>query len=738
VGKACERIVNAFCGTTGLAPAAVALQWFEKASQHNRQNSTIWRCLGHTSSALVDQDTTEEQKAAHLKTAISAHFRCIEYGTGTHSLPATLRLLTMWFRHGDSAEVEDQMAAGFADVPADTWLDVVPQIIARLNSNAVRVKSLVHQILIAVGLRHPQLLVYPLTVAAKTADLSRQEESLSVLDQIRRSFPVLMDEALLVCREMIRIAILWPELCFDAIGQALQQYSDQNDILRTLEIISVMHLQVTRQPETPSEQTFTHSFKHRLIEAWDHFRQYGATKATDDFQLGIKLYSEIYERLNAELPNISTLELHHVSPALYRVRGLNVCLPGSYQPSREVISVSRFFPKVCVVKSKQRPRKLGLIGSDGETYAYLLKGKEDIRQDERVMQLFGLINNLLAADSFCSKRELHIVRYPCVPISQNSGLIFWVPFTDTILDIIKIYRQSRGINLNTEYTQMGLRAPPMSQLTLLHRIDTFRFALSNSDGVDLQRFIWDRSSTSEIWLERRTNYIRSLAVMSMSGYILGLGDRHPANLMMLRRTGVLLHIDYGDCFEVAMERETLPETVPFRLTRILINAMECCGVEGTFRQICEATMSLMRQNKDSLMAILETFLYDPLISMRIIEGDHNGPGGQDNVEANISYYKVSSQVSSQGAPQVTPQVAPRVAPIQAQHSTLDYRLLEDGASKNPKVLEILQRVEAKLTGHDQVYINRTLTIEEQVAALINSATSFENLCQLYQGWCPQW
>jgi len=39
-----------------------------------------------------------------------------------------------------------------------------------------------------------------------------------------------------------------------------------------------------------------------------------------------------------------------------------------------------------------------MYGSDGKEYMFLLKGHEDIRQDERVMQLFGLVNTLLAID----------------------------------------------------------------------------------------------------------------------------------------------------------------------------------------------------------------------------------------------------------------------------------------------------------------------------------------------------
>ena len=62
--------------------------------------------------------------------------------------------------------------------------------------------------------------------------------------------------------------------------------------------------------------------------------------------------------------------------------------------------------------------------------------------------------------------------------------------------------------------------------------------------------LWLKSRNSEVWLERRTGYTRSTAVMSMVGYLLGLGDRHPSNLMLDRYSGKLLHIDFGDCFEV--------------------------------------------------------------------------------------------------------------------------------------------------------------------------------------------
>ena len=266
-----------------------------------------------------------------------------------------------------------------------------------------------------------------------------------------------------------------------------------------------------------------------------------------------------------------------------------------------------------VIASKQRPRKVCIKGSDGKDYNYALKGHEDIRQDNLVMQLFGLVNTLLADDPECFKRHLNIQQYSTIPLSPKVGLLGWVPHSDTFHVLIREYREGK-ILLNIEYRVMLQMAPDYDSLTHLQKVEVFSYASDNTTGQDLYRVLWLKSRSSEAWLDRRTQYTRSLAVMSMVGYILGLGDRHPSNLMLDRYTGKVIHIDFGDCFEAAILREKFPEKVPFRLTRMLRYAMEVSGIEGSYRITCEHVMSLLRENKDSLMAILEAFAYDPLIN----------------------------------------------------------------------------------------------------------------------------
>ena len=47
-----------------------------------------------------------------------------------------------------------------------------------------------------------------------------------------------------------------------------------------------------------------------------------------------------------------------------------------------------------------------LQGDNGQEYQFLLKGHEDLRQDERVMQVFGLFNSLLLNNPETLRRNL--------------------------------------------------------------------------------------------------------------------------------------------------------------------------------------------------------------------------------------------------------------------------------------------------------------------------------------------
>lgn len=57
--------------------------------------------------------------------------------------------------------------------------------------------------------------------------------------------------------------------------------------------------------------------------------------------------------------------------------------------------------------------------------------------------------------------------------------------------------------------------------------------------------------------------------------------------------------------------------------------------------------------------------------------------------------------------------------------------------RNARAMLVLKRITDKLTGND-FRRSRELNVTDQVEKLIQQATSVENLCQHYIGWCSFW
>ncbi|KAK3991574.1 target of rapamycin [Cladorrhinum sp. PSN332] len=745
------------------------LACYYKATYYHHRWYKAWHAWALANFEVVQalaarKDVDTSMVIQYVVPAVQGFFESIALSSGS-SLQDTLRLLTLWLTYGGAPEVGNTVTEGFGHVSVDTWLEVIPQLIARINQPNKKVQASIHALLSDVGRAHPQALVYPLTVAMKSRQSTRRSKTASlIMENMRQHSYKLVEQAEIVSRELIRVAVLWHELWHEGLEEASRLYFGDHNIKGMFEALEPLHELLEKGPETLREVSFTQTFGRELGDARDWCRNYQTTQDVNDLNMAWDLYYTVFRRISRQLPQLTSLELTYCSPDLLRARDLELAVPGTYRSGSDIVRIMSFDGTFSVISSKQRPRKLDIMGSDGKTYTFLLKGHEDIRQDERVMQLFGLCNTLLANDSECYKRHLNIQRYPAIPLSQNSGLLGWVPNSDTIHQLIRDYRESRKILLNIEHRIMLQMAPDYDNLTLMQKVEVFGYALDNTTGQDLYRVLWLKSKSSEAWLERRTNYTRSLGVMSMVGYILGLGDRHPSNLMLDRITGKIIHIDFGDCFEVAMKREKYPERVPFRLTRMLTYAMEVSNIEGSFRTTCEHVMRVLRDNKESVMAVLEAFIHDPLLTWRLTnpaspagpnftserEQALAGPQGVRARRPSIldAPLAPTQLMAAQGMGMDTMTGAPpgargrartnsSAAPPSSMPNGGPNVATEMAEVQNARAVEVLDRVQQKLTGRD-FKPEEELIVTDQVNKLIVEATKLENLCQHYIGWCSFW
>ena len=722
---------------------------YEEATAYNEKSYKAWHSFAMANFELIAQLSSQPSRDANLvsQSAIKDHvipamdgfFNSIALSPSS-SLQDTLRLLTLLFSYGGDTEVQKRFSERFGSVNIDTWLDVIPQLVARINQPNDRVRSSVHGILFEVGKAHPQALVYPLAVAKKSNTSTRSKSAEKIVSFIKQRNAVLVAQAELVSNELIRVAVLWHELWHEGLEEASRLYFGDQDVDGMFAALQPLHEMIDRGPDTLREISFVQTFGRDLNDARDWCNKYRESEEPGDLNQAWDLYYSVFKRIARHLPHLIQLDLTYVSPKLKEARNLELAVPGTYQSGKPVVRIQYFDQIFHVIISKQRPRKMSLRGSDGVQYEFLLKGHEDIRQDQRVMQLFGLVNTLLANDTESAKRHLNIQAFPAIPLSQNSGLLGWVKNSDTLHNLVKEYRETRKILLNIEHRIMLQMAPDYDNLTLMQKVEVFGYAMDNTTGKDLYRVLWLKSKSSEAWLERRTTYTRSLAVMSMVGYILGLGDRHPSNLMLDRVTGKVVHIDFGDCFEIAMHREKYPERVPFRLTRMLTYAMEVSNIDGSYRESCLAIMRVIRNNKESLMAVLEAFIHDPLLNWRMGRNSPPSPSFPSERRQSILGMEQSDDPTKQLS-QLRLNNSYRGAGRRV--SALDQGVLdpsrdvnENREQHNARAVQVLGRVKEKLTGRD--FGPREVSVEAQVARLIQQATNVENLCQHYIGWCSFW
>lgn len=140
-------------------------------------------------------------------------------------------------------------------------------------------------------------------------------------------------------------------------------------------------------------------------------------------------------------------------------------------------------------------------------------------------------------------------------------------------------------------------------------------------------------------------------------------------------------------------------------------------------------MSVLRRNKDSLMAVLEAFVYDPLLNWRLMEANIRNNRSTTNEIGSISTSSAEVQDLLESL-----SITASKKGITSPEGVIDGSQPE---AVNRKAVLIINRVRDKLTGKDFTNYD-TLTVQKQVDLLIQQATSNENLCQCYIGWCPFW
>ncbi|XP_035663621.1 serine/threonine-protein kinase atr-like [Branchiostoma floridae] len=190
----------------------------------------------------------------------------------------------------------------------------------------------------------------------------------------------------------------------------------------------------------------------------------------------------------------------------------------------------------------------------------MCKPHDDLRKDCRLMEFNAIVNKCLRKDPESRRRQLYIRTYSVVPLNEECGLIEWVNNTHPLRQVlIKIYKE-KGM-----YTRASEFKPFLSKdLQKEERLHMFQNTILPKHPPVFREWFLKVFPDPTSWYQARLNYCRTTAVMSMVGYILGLGDRHGENILFDSTNGDCVHVDFNCLFNKG-ETFDCPELVPFRL-----------------------------------------------------------------------------------------------------------------------------------------------------------------------------
>uniref|UniRef100_A0A6Q2X7D8 non-specific serine/threonine protein kinase n=1 Tax=Esox lucius TaxID=8010 RepID=A0A6Q2X7D8_ESOLU len=374
----------------------------------------------------------------------------------------------------------------------------------------------------------------------------------------------------------------------------------------------------------------------------------------------------------------------------------------------DLVTIKSFKPDFRLAGGVNLPKIIDCVGSDGISRRQLVKGQDDLRQDAVMQQVFHMCSMLLQRNSETRKRKLNIRRYKVVPFSQRSGVLEWcsgtVPIGDFLIDAHKRFHPQ-------DWTSLACRKKMMEsqRLDFDGKAQAFREVCQNFQPV-FRYFCMERFLDPAVWLEKRLAYTRSVATSSIVGYIVGLGDRHIQNILIDEQTAELVHIDLGVAFEQGKILPT-PETVPFRLSRDIVDGMGITGVEGVFRRCCEKTMEVMRNSQAVLLTIVEVLLYDPLFDWTM------NP---------LKAFYLQQQLEEQAELQATLNSTLGGDDMEAHRKSSS-----DSQNFNKVAERVLLRLQEKLKGVEE---GTVLSVGGQVNLLIQQASDPNNLSRLFPGW----
>lgn len=100
------------------------------------------------------------------------------------------------------------------------------------------------------------------------------------------------------------------------------------------------------------------------------------------------------------------------------------------------VFIESFDSNILTLTSIRKPKRISFLGSNEKTYMLLVKGGEDVRLDQRIEELFELVNRIFSHFPETNRKQLKISRFEVIPMKPMFGVFEWVDKSQTLRNFL--------------------------------------------------------------------------------------------------------------------------------------------------------------------------------------------------------------------------------------------------------------------------------------------------------------
>jgi DNA-dependent protein kinase catalytic subunit len=729
---------------------------------------------------LSSTTTTTTKSDAELAECVTTNFLRAMKHNSTSANTRFAKLLELIEKYPTTRSIFTTYTTS-SSIPSWMFIPWISQIVSHLNGPEA---TCILPILDSIAEQYPQALFYAMNISRSDIQTTDQ----TVLHQLSQVEYKLKNPMLKTFVESLR-DLDHPELRWKAWTDEIKAcYRSHASDKKTLQKELKQLWAQTFDDLFDVNKAYLGVYNKRFAKNWSPYmkQDFGGRDASKLLQMDSKTFDqkatkklmEMRKTKGALVPGKSKLNYFSAWLADFYASADNtlnyIHIPGQYHQSsaidlEQLVKIVSFDPSILVMGSMRKPKRIKIHGSNEKDYMFLVKGGEDLRQDQRIEQLFEVMNNIMRQDPACCKRNLSLKLYKVIPMAKDVGIIEWVENTKPLKAIIeeelgKHASSAEVLRHPTTMMHMKMLAScvPKDQNLAQHQQYLVMFQKAKREMIEnlmhqqykqippdlLKNGILTLSSSPEAFFTLRNRYAKSLAVFNTCSYLLGIGDRHLENFLLDCSDGQIVGIDFGHAFGSATEVLPVPELMPFRLTRQLLHVMHPLSASsaldthdkmvvggGLYKESMIHVMTAMHQNQDLLLNTMDVFIKEPLVDWLKLANKNKQQQQQQQQQPEEAD---SDTVVTAWYPQRKIRLAKKKLNMVNPAS-----IFNDDVDANAALKPVLKYIKQVINGDEEYNVraqnigphDTCTSVKHQVECLIDMATDPNIMGRTYIGWC---